>query len=93
MNTVQLLKEGKALVVDVRTPGEYSSGHVKGSINIPLNEVARRADEIKAHNKPVVLCCASGIRSMQATGILTELGVAQCYNGGSWLDVDYYTNN
>jgi rhodanese-related sulfurtransferase len=93
MNTEQLLKEGNALVVDVRTPSEFRGGHVAGSLNIPLDEVARRVDEIKAHNKPVILCCASGMRSMQATSILTQLGVPNCYNGGSWLDVNYYSNN
>jgi rhodanese-related sulfurtransferase len=93
MNIEQLLKEGSAVIIDVRTPAEYSGGHVAGSINIPLDEITTRIDEIKQHGKPVVLCCASGMRSANATSILSRMGVADCYNGGSWLDVNYYCNN
>lgn len=93
MDTLELLKSGKAIIIDVRSQAEYSGGHVSGSLNIPLNEIEARAEEIKAHNRPVILCCASGMRSMQATSILTHKGVPNCYNGGSWIDVNYYRNH
>ena len=74
-------------IIDVRTPGEFMGGHVAGSINIPLQEIQNRADEIKALSQPIVLCCASGMRSGQATVYLKSLGV-DCENGGSWLDIN-----
>lgn len=93
MQTHEILKSGNVLIIDVRTKPEYSGGHVTGSLNIPLDEIHLRAEEIKAHNKPVVLCCASGMRSMQATAILSRAGIPKCYNGGSWIDVNYYRNH
>lgn len=87
MNIEQMIKEN-ATVVDVRTPMEFYSGSVAGSINIPLNELHLRLDEIKQLQAPLVLCCASGGRSGQAAAFLKNQGVA-CENGGSWLDVNY----
>ncbi len=75
-------------VIDVRSRAEYLSGNVPGSINIPLQEIAFRLDEIKNMPQPIVLCCASGNRSGQATAFLKSAGVA-CENGGSWFDVLY----
>jgi rhodanese-related sulfurtransferase len=43
--------------------------------------------------KPIVLCCASGNRSGQAAYFLQQQGVEECYNGGSWLDVNFVINN
>ncbi len=80
------LETGEVSIVDVRTPGEFMGGHVAGSINIPLNELPHRVDEFK-NMKKVILCCASGGRSMQATGFLRAQGV-NCENGGSWLAVN-----
>lgn len=80
-------------VVDVRTPMEYSSGHVVGSINIPLNELPRRIGELEAIAEPIVLCCASGIRSGQATQFLTQSGFENVSNGGAWTDVQYQLVN
>jgi rhodanese-related sulfurtransferase len=89
MNTEQIIKEKKGTIVDVRTPGEFMGGNVKGSINIPLQEIQQRMDELKNLKEPLVLCCASGNRSGQATQFLTQQGI-ECCNGGSWLDVNYY---
>jgi rhodanese-related sulfurtransferase len=63
-------------------------GHVAGSINIPLQDVPNRVEEIKSMQAPLVLCCASGNRSGQAHRYLAQLGM-DCVNGGSWLDVNY----
>jgi len=87
-NLGELIKKGEAVVVDVRTPGEFMGGNVAGSINIPLNEVPYRLEEFKEMKK-VVLCCASGGRSMQATQFLKQNGI-DCMNGGSWMEVNYY---
>lgn len=74
-------------IIDVRTPGEFMGGNVSGSINIPLNEITLRLEEIKKMNQPIILCCASGGRSGQATMFLKQHGI-DCSNGGSWLDVN-----
>ena len=75
-------------IIDVRTPAEYAGGHVAGSINIPLQEVPSRLDEIKAMAQPLILCCASGARSGQATVYLRNQGI-DCENGGGWMEVNY----
>lgn len=74
-------------IVDVRTPAEFMGGNVAGSINIPLNEVVDRADEIMALRQPVVFCCASGGRSGQATSYFRAQGL-ECENGGGWMEVN-----
>lgn len=87
---VAKIKAGEATIVDVRTPEEFMGGHVAGSINIPLHELPQRISEFK-NMKNLVLCCASGNRSGQATAFLKQQGI-ECVNGGSWLDVNYLKN-
>lgn len=82
----------KKTIVDVRTPGEFMGGHVVGSINIPLQEIQHRIDELKAINGSLVLCCASGNRSGLATQFLKSCGI-ECENGGSWMDVNFLIQN
>lgn len=74
-------------IIDVRTSDEYRAGHVAGSINIPLQEIQARFEEIAKIQGPVVLCCASGGRSFQANSFLRSKGI-DCVNGGSWIDVN-----
>ena len=81
-----LVKEG-ALIVDVRTPGEFKSGHIKGSINIPLDEIRSKITELKGKNKTIITCCRSGNRSGMAESILKNAGM-ECYNGGPWNVLD-----
>jgi phage shock protein E len=88
MSTIEtMIKEGKATIIDVRSHGEFMGGHVAGSKNIPLQEIPDRLDEFKSM-KNIVLCCASGNRSGQATAYLKQNGI-DCENGGSWMDVNY----
>ena len=75
-------------IIDVRTPGEFIMGNVKGSINIPLNEISSRIEEIKSIQGNIVLCCASGGRSGQATMFLQQNGLSNVYNGGGWQTVE-----
>jgi len=91
MKIAEILKEKLGTIVDVRSPGEFMGGNVAGSINIPLQEITQRMDELKNLNQPLILCCASGNRSGQAHGYLAQQGL-ECYNGGSWLDVNFYQN-
>lgn len=86
-----LIKKGEATIVDVRTPEEFMGGHVAGSINIPLFEVPQNLEKFK-NMQNIVLCCASGNRSGQATAFLKQNGI-ECTNGGSWMDVNYLSNN
>ena len=55
------------IIIDVRTTMEFMCGNVAGSINIPLHEIPQRIDEIKEMESPIILCCASGARSENAT--------------------------
>lgn len=75
-------------VVDVRTRAEFMGGHVAGAVNIPLQEIVDRVDELKALKQPIIFCCASGNRSGQATAYFKQQGM-NCENGGSWLDVNF----
>lgn len=89
MNIETIIKENLGTIVDVRTPGEFQEGHVEGSINIPLQEITKRMDEVKALKTPLVLCCASGGRSGQVHGFLSQNGI-ECVNAGSWMDVNVH---
>lgn len=77
-----LIRDG-AKVVDVRTPGEFNSGHIQGSINIPLNDLAKNLHKLKAVNSPLILCCASGNRSGMAKRTLQKHEL-EVHNGGGW---------
>ncbi len=81
----QMIKAG-ALMVDVRTPEEYSSGSVKGAINIPLNSIGTQATGLK-NDKGVILFCRTGNRSAMARMILESKGISNVCNGGSWQNV------
>jgi rhodanese-related sulfurtransferase len=89
MKIEKIIQEKRGTIVDVRTPEEFRGGHVAGAVNIPLSEVLYHVEDLKALTKPVVLCCASGNRSGQAHRFLQQHGL-ECYNGGSWLNVNYY---
>lgn len=76
-----------AVVIDVRTPAEYQQGHVKGSKNIPLNEISKKVEMIKKWNKPVITVCRSGARSASAKNMLQSNGI-EVVNGGPWTSVN-----
>jgi phage shock protein E len=86
MSIKEKINHAETTIVDVRTPGEFVGGHVAGSVNIPLNEVVSRIDELMKM-QPMVLCCASGGRSGQAADYLTEQGL-DVVNGGGWKIVE-----
>jgi len=80
------LKQNGAVIIDVRTAGEFSGGHIKEAINIPVNRIGSMINDIKKRGQPVITCCASGMRSGTATSILKQAGV-EAYNGGSWISL------
>lgn len=77
------LKKSGAILVDVRSAGEFASGNAPGTINIPLQELGGRLDEIP-RSTPVVLCCASGTRSGMAKLMLKKKGYQNVHNIGTW---------
>jgi phage shock protein E len=81
--SIQEFVEKGAIIIDVRSPGEFAGGHIKGAKNIPLNEIGAKINEIKKLNKPIIACCASGMRSSQATSILKQNDI-DAINGGGW---------
>jgi rhodanese-related sulfurtransferase len=87
MDLNEIITRPGATIVDVRTPQEFQAGHVVGSIHIPLQEIPKRMDELRALATPLVLCCARGIRSGQAVAYLQQRGFTDVHNGGGWLDV------
>ena len=81
----QLIEDG-AMIVDVRTPGEFQGGHIKGSLNLPLQSLQGSLGKIPK-NKTVITCCASGMRSASAKSVLKSAGYAEVYNGGGWMSL------
>ncbi len=82
----QLVKEG-AIILDVRSKGEYAGGNIKGSINISVDQLGNNLDKLKDKNKPVITCCASGMRSASAKSFLKSKGYAHVHNGGGWMSL------
>lgn len=80
---IQDFKSREAIILDVRTKGEYDSGAIPGSKHIPLQQVTTRVAEIKKWNKPIITCCASGVRSGSAASLLRAQGI-EAMNGGGW---------
>jgi rhodanese-related sulfurtransferase len=72
-----------AQILDVRTPSEFRAGHIKGAVNIPLQQLAGSHSKLRK-DKPVITCCASGVRSSSALSILRSNGFTEVYNGGGW---------
>ncbi len=75
-----------AVIVDVRTKGEYSGGHIRGSINIPLDELDSGSKKL-SKNKMIITCCASGMRSSVAKSMLRKKGFEKVHNGGGWYSL------
>lgn len=76
----------EAVIVDVRSPAEFASGNVPGSINIPVQALQARLAELDRSGR-IITCCASGLRSGVAKRLLEASGFGSVVNGGSWLDV------
>jgi phage shock protein E len=83
-----IIKEG-AFLVDVRTPGEFAAGNVKGSVNIPLDTIPAQLAQFK-NKKNIVVFCRSGSRSSQAKAFLDQNGFTNVVNGGTWDYVNQF---
>jgi phage shock protein E len=82
----QLVQEG-ALIVDVRSAAEYSSGHIRGSLNIPVDQLPRQLNRLPNKQQVIITCCASGMRSASAKSLLQSKGYEQVHNGGGWFNL------
>ncbi|WP_291117802.1 rhodanese-like domain-containing protein [Flavobacterium sp. UBA6135] len=82
-NSIQEFKEKGAVIIDVRTVDEFKNGHITGSKNYPLGSLSSKINDIKKANKPVIVCCQSGMRSSQAASLLQKNGI-EVINGGGW---------
>lgn len=88
MKLKEIITQKQGTVIDVRNPFELSEGAFPGAVNIPVNEIAFRIDEIKQMPGPLVIYCRSGNRSGMAIGFLKSAGVeTEMYNGGSYSDM------
>lgn len=85
------LMDNGAYIIDVRNTGEFSMGKIKGSTNIPLDKIKSTIKKIEKLKKPVIFCCASGVRSGQATSIAKAMGI-DAYNGGGWASLNSKLN-
>jgi len=81
----EFVKQG-AIILDVRSKGEYKAGHIKGSINIPVDILSKNLSQLKK-DKPIITCCASGNRSASAKNILISNGFKEVHNGGGWMSL------
>lgn len=81
----ELLNRG-AQIIDVRTPAEFKTGHIRGAVNIPLQTISSHLGRIRK-DKPVITCCASGMRSASAKSILLSCGCEEVHDGGGWLSL------
>lgn len=82
----QMVNDG-AVILDVRTRAEFQGGSIKGSINIPLNELSGSINKLNPA-KTVITCCASGMRSATACSLLKRSGFAVVHNGGGWPSLE-----
>ena len=86
VNYQELIANG-AMVIDVRTRGEFADGHANGSVNIPLDQLSTGLKKIKDKDKTIITCCASGMRSASAKAILKSNGFTNVHNAGSWYNL------
>ncbi|HZK62906.1 MAG TPA: rhodanese-like domain-containing protein [Puia sp.] len=84
----KIIEKG-AFLVDVRTPSEFAQGHVKGSVNIPLDKIPAELAQFENRNNIIVFCLSGG-RSTQAKLILEKNGFTGVINGGTWKQVNQF---
>ncbi|WHF52871.1 rhodanese-like domain-containing protein [Chryseobacterium gotjawalense] len=82
-----LIKKG-AIILDVRSKEEFAGGHIKNSINIPVDQLLKNLSRLKDKNKTIITCCASGMRSASAKTLLVKNGYTDVHNGGGWASLN-----
>ncbi len=90
MDLRNIFDQSNTVIIDVREPFEFASGHAAGAINIPLGTIPSKINDIKRMGTPIVVYCRSGMRSASAMGFLKAQGIQEVYNGGSLDEVLIY---
>lgn len=85
----QILDNEQVLLLDVRTDEEFVTGHIPNAINIPVDELEERLDELQDKNKIILVYCKSGTRSVIACEILAAANYTNIYNMGGVVDWPY----
>lgn len=85
----QILDTEQVLLLDVRTDEEFVTGHIPSAINIPVDELEERLDELKNKEQKILVYCKSGARSVIACEILEVSGYTNIYNIGGLVDWPY----
>ncbi len=89
VNIGELIANG-AVIIDVRTRGEFSSGHAKGAVNVPLDQLSGYLKKLKSKEDVIITCCASGMRSASAKNFLKGQGYKHVHNAGPWMTLNKY---
>ncbi|MFT7622951.1 MAG: phage shock protein E [Myxococcota bacterium] len=76
--------QADGLLVDVRSPGEFSSGHAPEAVNIPVGQLSSRLGELGDKDRAIIVCCASGARSASARRMLLDQGFSNVMDLGPW---------
>lgn len=85
---IPALVQGGALVIDVRTAGEFSGGSIKGAVNMPYDEISVKIGRVETDkNRTIIVYCQSGGRSAAAKKSLEKIGYTQIINGGGFSDL------
>ncbi len=87
MTLKEIVNNPQTTIVDVRTEGEYLSGHFPGAKNIPLNILTQKVDELKEIKNPIVVYCMSGARSNSAASYLRQVGIDNVYDAGGIFNI------
>lgn len=87
VNYKELVAHG-AIIIDVRTPAEFAGGHIENSVNIPLNVLPQKINDLKKKNKHIITVCRSGNRSGMAKTMLLRQGL-NASNGGAWNSLQH----
>ena len=82
---IKAIYQNGAIVIDVRSTDEFRAGHFEGAVNMPLDTIAGKVENLRQKQKPVILVCRSGARSGVATNILKN-ACLEAYNGGGWTN-------
>ena len=78
----EMLSAG-AVLVDVRSAGEFAAGHIEGALWLPLDRIHLDiATAVPTQNQPLILYCRSGARSQRACNIVEQMGYSNAINGG-----------
>jgi rhodanese-related sulfurtransferase len=85
VNYAELVKAG-AIILDVRSKGEFASGHINGSLNIPVDQLEKSLGRLPDKEETIITVCASGMRSAAAKRLLTSKGYS-VHNAGSWISL------